>query len=271
MVEQPVLFATIDTNSFSYCLLDKARMKMVLLKEYKTIEKVYPKYFHEVISKTMEIDEDLLNNVSNPFYLTLASNGSILIPSPLYDKEESKKSLELLTKIEVDDEVIEDTILQANAHHIFSVPSELIKKCRQIFKDFSIYHSNSAFIESQLRLNKLSSAKTVSVNVRTDQFEIIVTHGADLIFYNVFSFDTPEDFIYYILFTLEQLEINPDKTLVLFYGDINQTAATWMLVRKYIRDATFGELPEGLHFSYGFDQINHHEFYVLFSQYLCVL
>jgi hypothetical protein len=42
-------------------------------------------------------------------------------------------------------------------------------------------------------------------------FEIIVIQNQQLLLFNSFEYLTPEDFIYYVLFTAEQLNINPEN------------------------------------------------------------
>jgi len=47
------------------------------------------------------------------------------------------------------------------------------------------------------------------VNLDNKHFEIVVIANNKLILYNSFKYQTKEDYIYYILFTAEQLELNP--------------------------------------------------------------
>ena len=49
-------------------------------------------------------------------------------------------------------------------------------------------------------------------------FEIIVIANKKLQLYNTFQFTSKEDFIYYVLFTAEQLKLNPEKFELLLLG-----------------------------------------------------
>lgn len=60
--------------------------------------------------------------------------------------------------------------------------------------------------------------------------------GNKLILFNSFEYSSPEDFIYYILFTFEQLQLNPDSVSVKLLGTISKDSAYFEIAYKYIRN-----------------------------------
>jgi hypothetical protein len=50
----------------------------------------------------------------------------------------------------------------------------------------------------------------MTVHFSEGHFEIII-QNQKLLFFNSFDYQTPEDFIYYVLFTAEQLSLNPEN------------------------------------------------------------
>jgi len=56
------------------------------------------------------------------------------------------------------------------------------------------------------------------------------------LFFNSFDYNTPEDFIYYILFTAEQLQLNPENFKLEIIGDFTETDAYYTIVYKFIRN-----------------------------------
>ena len=59
-----------------------------------------------------------------------------------------------------------------------------------------------------------------------------------LILFNSFQYKTPEDFIYYILFTCEQLQLNPETIPVQFLGAISEESDAFKIAYKYIRNCS---------------------------------
>jgi hypothetical protein len=79
------------------------------------------------------------------------------------------------------------------------------------------------------------------VNVHTSTFDILVLKGEKLILANSFSFHTKEDFIYYILFTAEQLGLDTDTFQLSFLGNIEKASEIYKIAYQYIRNINFLE------------------------------
>ncbi len=270
MVDRAILLAILDEERFSYCILDAARQKVVVLKDYRIVPKTKEGLAINFMEQVFEQDTTLSSLVAEKIIFAVHTNCSAIVPSPLFSKDQAKDILSLTCQLQNDSRVYDDRIKLADAHHIYAVPENFLKEVGTHFKELSLFNANTAFIESQLMLNKHHEEAIVAVNVRSGSFDLVITQGSELLFSNIFNYETSEDFIYYLLFTLEQLELNPDITEVRFYGDIDKLSSAWMVSKKYIRNVSFGEWPEGIEFSYGFQRIAAHHFFVLFSQHLCV-
>ena len=79
------------------------------------------------------------------------------------------------------------------------------------------------------------------IDVRINQFSIVVLEDKKLLFSNSFSFETKEDFIYYILFAAEQLELNPNEFPLFFTGNILKDSDLYTITYQYIRHINFLE------------------------------
>ena len=81
----------------------------------------------------------------------------------------------------------------------------------------------------------------VYVNVSSDSFDVVVIQNKQLYFSNSFSFETKEDFIYYILFTFEQLKLDVEEIQLYFTGDIELESELYTITYQYIRNVLFLE------------------------------
>ena len=79
----------------------------------------------------------------------------------------------------------------------------------------------------------------IYLNVKNQCFEMIVLKEAKLLFYNYFRFKTKEDFLYFVLFSMEQLHLDAEITPVYFMGMIEKDSQVVELVTRYIRDVRF--------------------------------
>ena len=129
------------------------------------------------------------------------------------------------------------------------------------FGGFEYKHSSSVLIETLLRKCSNHDPVHFFVNVETDFFQITVTKRKKLIFYNAFNFNTKEDFIYYILFTAEQLHLNPEEFQLILLGDIEKDSELYNTVYNYVRHVDFYK-PESNLYS-NLNQSSHSNFILL--------
>lgn len=272
MVEEPILLITSERSRMAYAIIDRQRQKAVVLRDYQLISDPGndPDYLPGFFTQVLEEDELLKELIPAQTIFAVYSPEHSLIPDPLFSKEHIKETLDLTCRLNEDHRYYADSIRSANAQMTYAVTKSLLEETGAHFKEASLYNAASAFIESQLRLNKHESEPIVSVLIRMQELDIVITQGNELRFYNSFHFQTSEDFIYFLLFTMEQLQLNPDQTQVRCYGEIEKISSHWMLGRKYVRNLYLGEKAEGLNYSYVFDRLSPHQYYGLFSQYLCV-
>ena len=59
-----------------------------------------------------------------------------------------------------------------------------------------------------------------------------------LMFYNRFDFNTKEDIIYYLLFTIDQLKLNPEEIPLVITGNISEDDDNYKIIYEYIRNVS---------------------------------
>ena len=79
------------------------------------------------------------------------------------------------------------------------------------------------------------------VHLLDSHFEIIIVQNQQLLLYNSFDYKTPEDFIYYLLFTAEQLQLNPENFKLELLGSIAEEDEFYKIAYKYVRNVTLME------------------------------
>ena len=117
------------------------------------------------------------------------------------------------------------------------------------FGSFTFKHVSTILVEKILLIEKHSDIPKVYVNISKNHFEIIVVNAAKLQLYNSFEYNTKEDFIYYVLFTAEQLKLNPEKLNLIFIGDVDTKNELYTIAYKYIRFVFLGDREDSYKYS----------------------
>jgi hypothetical protein len=83
----------------------------------------------------------------------------------------------------------------------------------------------------------------MTVHFSEGHFEIIVIQNQKLLLFNSFDYQTPEDFIYYVLFTAEQLSLNPENFPLELIGNID-SEIFFKIAYKYIRNVSLMDVDD---------------------------
>ena len=99
------------------------------------------------------------------------------------------------------------------------------------------------------------------------QFEIMVIAHDKLVFYNSFSYQSKEDFIYYVLFTAEQLELNPETFELVMAGKIDAESDFYKMAYTYVRKVSLLENRSQFKFPSNIKEETKRKYFTLLNQY----
>ncbi len=209
-------------------------------------------FFSEKEYQNSHSPEELLINLTSSFsdQLELKENFSdvtiiyattlyALVPTPLFDEKMASEYLKLNSKILANDFIAYDT-LENNDITIVYIPYININNFLfERFGNFKYYHSTTLLLKYILNIEKHTTESKIYINVEKDNFDIIIVKDGELLLCNTYEYKTPEDFIYYILFCLEQLKLNPDNIKCVLSGVIEESDAYHSILFTYIRHISF--------------------------------
>ena len=104
---------------------------------------------------------------------------------------------------------------------------------------------------------------------REEAFNMLIFDKKQLIYSNAFHFRAPEDVVYFVIFVMEQLNLNPEEIPVTLLGAIEKSSPNYELLFRYIRHIDFATRNEAMHYSHVFDDIPGHAWYALSNPVLC--
>lgn len=186
-----------------------------------------------------ELDGIFSDSFSSEKYdsVTIIHENSLFspVPSSLFDKDNIKDYLKFSTKILPLDQYKIDVIENHNIHNTYITDPIITEKCDLHFEDCAHTHSTSILISTLLSISKNSYETQFFVHVKPDHFEIIVINRGKLQLINSFQYTCKEDFLYYTLFVAEQLNLNPEKFQLFFFGNIRPEDELYSIAYKYVR------------------------------------
>lgn len=228
----------VAVNALSFCCMDTLNheiisCKTVVFSKYRPIEQELWRVFIDHTELTRPYDEVtvLHDNSYNTF-----------IPSALFDENYMGSYLQYNTKVFETDFFTYDAVGNYDINNVYvplvNVNNFLIDQ----FGEFEYRNTNSILAAKLLEATKNNDNTQVFVHIQDSHFEIMAGNNQKLILYNSFEYKTPEDFLYYLLFTMEQLHLNPEVAPVAFLGAVNLEHACYKIAYKYIREISFFDI-----------------------------
>lgn len=262
--EKFCLVAICDRERFSLAVLDNLTNDFLAYESWYYKKAVTQNQIAEQLDR-MFTDHGWILNGFKRVDVIVTTELFTVVPSSLFDSSSSRKMLEFNVPVPENFLIQTDILRQADARIIYALDPKLEKVLSRLSGAVRIRHHLTPLIEKSLSQSKNKKSRTVFVNVRQDQFDLIAGDNGKLLLANVFEFHSAEDFIYYILFAAEQLKLNPEEFELHIAGEVEEDSALINIARKYIRNV-IPEKREAAHrFAKGFDQFPEHFHYNLFA------
>ena len=227
-------------SGLSFCILDSST------KEIHSLDNI------ELENTT--VPEDLIPHLENWFnkpenqnmafdkVVAIHENElSAVVPKPLFNESNLSDYLKYDVKILENDYLSYDAIGQHEIYNVYVPFTNVNNYLFEKFGDFEYKHASSILIETLVNLAKMEDKPTLYAYISKTHFEIVVTNQKQLVLYNIFNYRQKEDFIYYLLFTIEQLNLNPEKVNVYLLGNIDKQSELYEIAYQYIQNLHIGD------------------------------
>ena len=168
------------------------------------------------------------------------------VPKSLFDSQKAAEYLKFNSKILATDFIAFD---QVHAQDIITVYAPYININNFFFDtygEFSYYHATTKLLDTILNSPSEIAIPKVHVHVFKDSFTCIVSTDNKLQLCNTYSYKTPEDFIYYILFCYEQLGLKTETDTITLSGLIAKDDSLYALLYTYVRHINFEPNNKGV-------------------------
>ena len=245
----------LSKKTLSYCIIDTKKLRCHLL--------------HSV---NYNKQEDLSNLLSNDMYITkefysksisLSNFPNTLVPTELYNQKDNNKIFELNHgKAEV---ILIDDLNDYQIKNIYSIPESLNQTINNLIPNINIKSQTTILID--YILSKNYNTEKLTLYIKDNYVNILITYNNQLIFQNKFKFSTKEDLLFYSLFCIQEMNLSPEKIDTEIYGNISKSE--FQILYEYIRNIKYGNKLKDISFSNEFHNIEEHCFNILYRQHLC--
>lgn len=232
------LYIEVSMQNFSYCIKNQKNrqivgFKSIPLDSFKAIDQQLDFIFDKETALHSGFDDILVlhNNNLNTF-----------VPSALFDKTALGSYLQYNVKVFPTDYFDYDSIESLQMENVY-VPYVVFNNYfLDRFGSFDFQHIHTNLLQHFTHTSANNGTKEFFVHIADNHFEIVIIENKKLVFFNSYEYQTKEDFLYYILFVMEQLQLNPQEQLVELTGKTDPTSELYQIVYQYVRNVKVADL-----------------------------
>ena len=252
----------VSLHGLSFCVFDTLNNTILSVKEVQLDHFQKNKKTEELFADTFNENPELKDTYDD-ITVIHNTNLSAFVPEPLFDESFLGSYLQYNIKVFDTDFFAFDEIANYQMNLVYIPYVNINNFFIDQFGSFDYKHANSILVTKLLDASKNNDDKKMIVHFNPSHFEIVVIQNQKLLFFNSFEYQTPEDFLYYILFTAEQLNMNPENFKLELLGSITEEDAFYKLAYNYIRNISFFNIS-GLQKNNSFSTAQNHHHFILF-------
>jgi hypothetical protein len=121
---------------------------------------------------------------------------------------------------------------------VYALDQELYGLIEQFAQNSPLHHLSAGQIAAYQQVHEQQKAG-VFAHVRGYSLQISVLDRRHLVFFNAFRFDSPGDFLYYVLLAYEQCRLKPDAVPLFLSGNILDNGAIYRNLVRYVQSIHF--------------------------------
>lgn len=250
------------------CLINISRSGIQILKVNKNLKAIGFRSFLIPYSTNDELwSEHVGSTLNSPEFKAECENLKrkyfvltsevILMPNALQVVDKTRLHYEFIFGESDGTELLELKLPDADMVGIQGIPTRLSELI-----DTTVSSSYHILIN---QLHTESSKTRAHLILEGKEFALVIFNGYGLEFSNWFKIDTAEDVLYYLMATLESLNILHSEIEIELSGQIDKGDEIHIALTKYLSKLSFRKRPKNLSYSYSFKDMPEHRYPFIFA------
>lgn len=227
---QPVLSIRLGEKHFCFSISDFISNELKQL-AYYTTDEINDIFLQELFTAT-----PVLNG---PFYQVLVCydySQSSLISTRDYKHEDTNLLLNTMYGLNGTATIISEPVAEWQLYNVYAVPKNVHEWITKKFAAVKYCHQYTINIKN---LNPTIESSNLLVDLRKDDFTILVMDNNKLLLTQTIIYSTPDDILYYLLKICQQFGLSPQEVKIGLSGLVDQQSALYRELYQYFLHVEF--------------------------------
>lgn len=185
------------------------------------------------------------------------------VPYKLYDNTKNKEYLKAVAPVYSNDTVIANVCEKMDAVNIFATSLQQHSGLKIIMPKAQFVSPSSVLAEYAFDISSFMQ-NTFVMNKHQNGVDFVIYKGNTFTLSNSFAYQTPDDLIYFILYTLQQMEIDTAQVNMLITG-MEYSTEELALLKRYVKHVSFANPTENISVSMEFDSLDLQKYFLVLA------
>ncbi|HTI08059.1 MAG TPA: DUF3822 family protein [Puia sp.] len=241
---QSRLLVEVNTNSFSYVLLNQRNMSPLVVK-YFQLDHPKDRLLTEVLREILQ-EEDILRRPVKETLLVYNFPESSLVPEPLFSMDTNREIIDTIHGNLHKGLILTEKIPWWELFNVYRISPDLHHLLQHQFTAGKYWHYYSLLLKSYKMFDSVEDQDSLKVIFYSDKMVALVIKKGVVHLMQTFYYQDTKDVAYHLLNCCHQLDIQQDNVRLLVGGLIDRQSALSTELHKYFLQISFEEIDESI-------------------------
>ena len=226
------LVIELSDTLIQFCEMESTQNKPIFICDYPIDNILKHSMSEHLISaiKHFQISKKKYQHV----YINYFTSQFTLCPTSFYNPELNRSMLEFNIGSISNNLLLVDDV-NTDIKLIYAIDESIKSTLDLIFPNHQLKHTMSVLSKLMLVSEELVKEHII-LSIHSNYIELAVKQNQKLLLANQFSIKTQEDVLYYVLFILEQYQLNPLTANITIVGNLDTNSEIITSLKKYIKN-----------------------------------
>ncbi len=261
------LLVHIGLETFQYAVIDAVRDQIKVLAEF---EMPAMNNLNERVKAIENLPEStkLFKYTFNKIKVSFDTFNYTFVPAELYHHDDEGEYGKFVSAGEHSKTLI-NHIRSVSIKNIGSIDYELNATINRTFHSPIIFNQASSFVEGIKKISGSTMEPCLFIDIQSRHIQAGVLKNSELAFYNIFECISADEFNYYLLSLIEELDMDAKQTQVFLSGNVSEGDEIYERLRKYFNYLNFADTRQLIRYGEKLEKVPPHTYFSLISLDLC--
>lgn len=243
-LQQSRLLVEVNTNSFTYVLLNQRNMNPLVVKYYQ-LEHHKDRSLTDALQEIFDEDPVLRRSVKETLLVYNFPESSI-VPEPIFTMDTNKEIIDTIHGNLAKGLILTEKIPWWELFNVYRIYPDLHHLLQQQFTAGKYWHYYSLMLKAYKMFDSTEPEDCIKVIFYSDKMVTLIIRDGKVHLMQTFHYHDSKDVSYHLLNCCHQLGIDQEKVKLLVGGLIDRQSALSTELHKYFLRIQFEEIDESI-------------------------